>query len=321
VPGIGVVVNPKSRRNRADPRATSRLARKLGDHGVVREAGSIEELSRIAEDFKRIGIDVLAISGGDGTNHVTLTGFLEVYEGATLPPVALLRGGTMNTLANSIGVRRGLPEELLERLVRHCGERGERPLASVERHVMSIAPRQGGRVQRGFLFGTGVVAGFLAEYYRARNPTPLVAARTLALAIGSALVNGPAIRRMAKPFHGSVDLDEGPRWEQRSYLTVTAGTIADIGLSFKPFYRYGELPSSFHILGIHAPALSVVRELPRLRRGQAMRSGIAFEALSRRAVVRSSQGSISYMIDGDLYETSGELEVMIGPLVKVVAAL
>jgi hypothetical protein len=175
-------------------------------------------------------------------------------------------------------------------------------------------------MQRGFLFGTGVVAGFLAEYYRAGNQTPLVAARTLALAIGSALVHGRAIRRMAAPFCGSVDLDEGQRWGQRSYLTVTAGTIADIGLGFKPFYRYGEQPSSFHILGVHASALSVVRELPRLRRGQAMRSGIAFDALSHRAVVRSSQAPFSYMIDGDLYETSGELEVVIGPRVKLVAA-
>jgi diacylglycerol kinase (ATP) len=318
VPGIGVVVNPKSRRNRNDPRASSRLARTLGDRGIVREARSIEELARIAEDFKRVGIELLAISGGDGTNHVTLTGFLEVYDGETMPPVALLRGGTMNTLARSVGVSRGRPDELLERLVHDCTARDGRPLPSVERHVMSIVPSRGGRVQRGFLFGTGVVAGFLAEYYRTGNPTPLVAARTLARAIGSAIVDGPAIRRMAQPFHGSVVLDEGPTWDERVYLTVTAGTIADIGFNFKPFYRYREQPSSFHILGIHASALSVVRELPRLRQGKPMRSGIAFDALSRRAVVRSADGRIAYMIDGDLYETPGELEVAIGPRIKLV---
>jgi hypothetical protein len=36
-------------------------------------------------------------------------------------------------------------------------------------------------------------------------------------------------------------------------------------------------------------------------------------------VVRSSQAPFSYMIDGDLYETSDELEVVIGPRVKLVA--
>ena len=120
--GIGVVLNPKSSRNRRNPRAASRLARVLGDAGVVREAHSVEELRRIAEEFRALSIDVLAIAGGDGTNHVTLTGFLAVYGDRALPKVALLRGGTMNTVANSIGVRRGRSESLLEGLVR--GSRG-----------------------------------------------------------------------------------------------------------------------------------------------------------------------------------------------------
>ena len=79
MPGIGVVLNPKSRRNLRDPLAASRLARTLGDQGVVREARSVDELYRIAADFRRDDIEILAISGGDGTNHVTLTGFLDVY--------------------------------------------------------------------------------------------------------------------------------------------------------------------------------------------------------------------------------------------------
>src|SRR6202142_1024021 len=110
VPGIGVILNPKSGRNLRDPGAASRLARTLGDYGVLREAGSIDELYRIAEDFREVDIDVLAISGGDGTNHVTLTGFLDVYGGATMPQVSPLRGGPMKPLPHSVGVRRGKPD-------------------------------------------------------------------------------------------------------------------------------------------------------------------------------------------------------------------
>ena len=106
MPGIGVIFNPRSGRNLRDPRAARRLARSLGDHGVIREAGSIDELYRVAEDFRRLEIDVLGISGGDGTNGTTITGFIDVYEGNALPQLAFLRGGTMNTVANSVGVRR-----------------------------------------------------------------------------------------------------------------------------------------------------------------------------------------------------------------------
>ncbi|HTB77475.1 MAG TPA: diacylglycerol kinase family protein [Polyangiaceae bacterium] len=327
--GIGVVLNPKSRRNLRDPGAALRLSRRLGDHGVLRTAGSVEELYRIAEDFRRFDIDVLAISGGDGTGHVTLTGFLNVYEGHTMPHVALLRGGTMNTVANSVGVRPGKPEGLLGRLVHAYAERAIAPLVGVERHVMHVQPLDGGpgaAAHYGFLFGTGVVHGFLAEYYRDGEPTPLVAARTLARGIGSALIRGEMIRRMAKPFRGSVTLDDGSDngsgnrtvWEERDYLAVAAGTIEHIGLNFKPFYRYDHRPEAFQVLGIHASPVGFVKELPRIHKSLPMRPEKTYDALASRMVVRSADGGVRYMIDGDLHEARGALAVSIGPRVRLV---
>lgn len=316
--GIGVVINPKSRRNLRDPQAATRLARRLGDHGVVRQARSIDELYRIAEDFRRDRIDVLAISGGDGTDHVTLTGFLDVYGGSTMPQVALLRGGTMNTVANSVGVRQGRPEGLLGRLIRDYAQQASMPLENVERNVMRIAPGDGGKPHYGFLFGTGVVAGYLAEYYAGGEPTPLVAAKTLLRAVGSALVRGEMIRRMARPFRGTVQLDDGTTWDERDYLAVAAGTIAHIGLNFKPFHRYDEKAGTFHILGIHTSPVRFVQDLPRIHRCQPMRPGKTYDALCGQVVVRGAEDPIRYMIDGDLHVAKGPLEVSIGPRVKLV---
>jgi diacylglycerol kinase family enzyme len=322
MPGIGVVLNPKSRRNLRDPGAAKRLARRLGDHGVLRTAGSVEELYRIAEDFRRVDIDVLAISGGDGTGHVTLTGFLNVYGGHTMPHVALLRGGTMNTVANSVGVRRGQPDGLLARLIHAYARRATAPLAGVERHVLRVTPlgEPAGRGEDtfGFLFGTGVVCGFLAEYYRDGEPSPLVAAQTLIRGIGSALVRGETIRRMAEPFRGSVELEDGTVWPQRDYLAVAAGTIADMGLNFKPFYRYAERPGAFHALGIHASPVAFVKELPRVHKSLPMRPDKTYDAVTTRFVVRAPGGGMRYMIDGDLHAARGDLAVAIGPRVRLV---
>jgi diacylglycerol kinase (ATP) len=310
--GIGVVFNPRSRKNQRDPRAARRLARTLGDHGVVREARSIDELHRIAQDFQKLDIDVLGISGGDGTNHVTITGFLDVYGGSTLPSLAFLRGGTMNTVANSVGVGKGRPEGLLGRLIRAYAQRASQPLANVERHVMRIGEHYG------FLFGTGVVYGFLAEYYRYGNPTPLVAAKTLARGVGSTLVRGEMIRRMAKPFRGDVTLADGTFWKERDFLAVAGGTIDQMGLGFRPFHRYDEKPQQFHILGVYTSPLGFVREMPRVWRGEPMREGKVVDGTTNAATIRSADGVMRYMIDGDLHETSGELRVSIGPRVKIV---
>jgi len=309
--GIGVVLNPRSRQNVRDPGAAVRFARALGDHGVVRAAHSREELYRIAEDFKKLSIDVLGISGGDGTNHVTITGFIDVYAGMALPRLAFLRGGTMNTIANSVGVPPGRPEGVLGRLLRAYEARAVEPLVDVERHVMQIGDHYG------FLFGTGVVRGFMAEYYATGEPSPLVAAKTLGRAVGSVVVQGEMIKRMARPFRGSVSFDDGTTWEERDYLAVAAGTIDQIGLNFRPFHRYAERPRAFHILGIYASPLQFVRELPRIWRAQPMRPGRTLEAIPSRATIRSADGVMKYMIDGDLHEKQGELEISVGPRVKL----
>ncbi len=310
--GIGVVYNPRSRRNLRDPKAMLRLARKLEGHGVVREAHSIDELYRIAEDFHRLEIDLLGISGGDGTNHVTLTGFIDVWGGA-LPQIAFLRGGTMNTVANSVGVRRGKPDGLLSRLIQDYAQRASRPLVDVERHVMRIGD------DYGFLFGTGAVRGFIAEYYAGGEPSPAVAARVLARGIGSALVRGAMVRRMCAPFRGSVELDDGTLWEERDYFSVAAGTIDQIGLNFRPFRRYGERPGVFHMLGIHTSPMGFVADLPRIWRAEPMRPGKTHEALSTSATIRSAGEPIRYMVDGDLHEIQErELRISIGPKVRIV---
>ena len=331
MPGIGVVFNPRSGRNVRDPRAAGRLARALGDHGVVRQTGSIDELYRVAEDFRKLDIDVLGISGGDGTNGVTITGFLDVYEGSALPQIAFLRGGTMNTVANSVGVARGKPEGLLDRLARAYVERASIPLRGVERHVMSLRgdnTRAIGSIKQtapplpvkfGFLFGTGVVHGFLAEYYAGGSPpNPVIAAKTLLRGVGSACVRGEMIRRMAAPFRGSVELPDGTVWEERDYLAIAGGTIDQIGLNFRPFHRYAEKPGHFHLLGIHTSPMGFVSQLPRIWRAAPMKPGHTFESLTETAIIRSKSPRISYMVDGDLHECDGPLRVSIGPRVRIV---
>jgi hypothetical protein len=337
VPGIGVIYNPKSGRNLRDPRAALRLARTLGDHGVVREAGSIDELYRVAEDFRKLDIDVLGISGGDGTNGTTITGFLDVYAGNALPQIAFLRGGTMNTVANAVGVRRGRPEGLLDRLCRAYVARAARPLADVERHVMCLRA-EGAAPQRrsaraagaelpgpplatkyGFNFGTGVVCGFLREYYAyGQPPDPVVAFKTLFRGIGSAAVHGDMIKRMAAPFRGSVEIGDGTVWPERDYLSVAGGTVDQIGLNFRPFYRFAERPNTFHVLGIHTSPMGFVSQLPRIWRAQPMRPGHTYEAVTHRIVIRSPRSPLLYMIDGDMHECRGPLHVSVGPRVHII---
>src|SRR5262245_2549424 len=220
--GIGVILNPRSKKNLRDPRAAIRLARRLGDHGVVRTARSRDDLARIAADFRKLQIDVLGISGGDGTNYVTITGFLEVYADEPLPPLAFLRGGTFNTVANAVGVPRGRPDGILARLIRRHAAR--EPLQHVERHVMHIGNHYG------FIFGTGAIYGFISDYNQAEVRDAVWAAKVLARASANVIAGRPT--PVAQRWEGKVTVDGTEVFPDRDYLAIGAGTVDQIGLGF-----------------------------------------------------------------------------------------
>ena len=91
---IGVVYNPFAGKNKFNPeRKQAVLEKIIGNRGIVRATQSVEDIYRVANEFQEEGVDILGISGGDGTNQCVLTTFSDVYGEENLPLVALLRGG------------------------------------------------------------------------------------------------------------------------------------------------------------------------------------------------------------------------------------
>ena len=307
--GIGLVWNPRAGRNRRDPDGAKRLQRRLGDHGVVAAPQSLSELSRVAEEFRKKEIRVLGIAGGDGTNHVTMTGFREVYGDDPLPNLAFLRGGTMNTVADALGVPRGRTEGLLDKLVVRCLESD---LPTQARPTLDVEGKLG------FLWGVGVLPAFLQAYYDTGAPSPWTAVKTLSRAVGSALVGGELAARMTRPIEVGLTVD-GEEVAPRSYMAVAAGTVADLGLGFRPFHLAPSLEDRFHLLSIHASAPQLVAELPRIRRGLPMSAGRSTDRGARVATVRVAGDTNSMMIDGDmLHVPRNEITLRVGPTVRVV---
>ncbi len=310
---IGVIVNTTAKYHRRHPRAVDAMRRAVGEHGLLAETRTLDELEAAAADFQRQGVDLLAVGGGDGTTSLTLTTFAGVYGVGALPPVAMLRGGTMNTIANSVGVRRASPLRLLSDLVQ--GAAAGRPLRTTERLAIDV----NGRLA--FLTGTGAVYGFLHEYYSAGNPfpTPWTAVKTLARGVGSAIVMGETVRRMAAPIEATVTVDGGEPWPLRKYISVAAGTVDQIGLGFRPFYRATEDLQRFHLLGIHTSPAGLVARLPRVWRAKPIGGERhVHEALATEAVIETASGRVNYMVDGDVTHTEGPLVLRAGPRVRFV---
>ena len=313
MPGIGIVTNPHSRRNRRHPERMRRLGYMLGQHDTYELTNRIEDVRDVAREFKASDIDILALNGGDGTNHVTLTTFIEVYDGDELPKIALLRGGTMNTVSNGIGIR-GKPPRLLANLVEkyYTG----RPFETTERDILKVSDDSGTRY--GFIFGNGLVANFLEIYYESDDPSPATAAILLAKGIATLPVGGgDIVDQIIRPFNARIEMED-ETWAERDYTAVIASTVDQIGLGFRPFIRSEERKNSFHMLGVTADAIGIARALPRIRMGLPVPEDKFPSTVTDCAVFHSSE-PISYTIDGDMHVSeSGVVRLETGPRLEII---
>lgn len=114
-----LIHNPNSRKNAQDSGRFLRMARrKMGDFCV--SALNDSHLPAHLTELKSKGVDLIAISGGDGTVSACLTTIANVYHGASLPAVAILPSGNTNLIAGDVGF--GLHgEKAVDRLLRPEG--------------------------------------------------------------------------------------------------------------------------------------------------------------------------------------------------------
>lgn len=312
MPGIGIISNPHSRRNRRHPEQMRRLAYILGQDDNHELTNRIEDVGDAARQFKANDIDILALNGGDGTNHVTLTKFIEVWGERPLPKIALLRGGTMNTVSNSVGVK-GTPSRLLANLVEKYYT--NQPFETTQRDLIKVTDHSGSRY--GFIFGNGLVANFLEVYYADGDPSPAIAAKLLGKAALGTLLNNELNQRLFRPFRARIQMDHAV-WAERDYVSVLASTVDQIGLGFRPFIRSEETPHTFHLLGITSGALETVTQLPRIRLGlpvpeEKIRSAVAASAEF------ISEEPIGYTIDGDMHVAQdGYVKLEAGPRLEII---
>lgn len=308
--GIGIVNNPRSRRNRRRPETARRLRELLGADGEVLDASTSDELERAVERFRAARIEVLGVNGGDGTAHFVLSAFARAYDGASLPRVLFLPGGAMNTVARAHGIR-GSPERTLWDIVTR--RRAGMPLRTVERDLLRV--EGDGPATYGFLFGTGAAVAFLEAYYAAGRASPAAAARLVVRAAASALAGGELASSLARREHLRVVTD-GDEWPDQTYVAVLAGAVPEIGLGFKPFARCAEQPGFFHAVGVTGSLLQVALAAPWIHAGRPWRRRLAQDEVARDLVVEGD--APRFTVDGDLYVACRAVRVTTGPALEVV---
>ena len=303
---LAVVVNANARGVRRAPGLVQRLRGIVGALGEVVVTQTPAELAAAARRFRDAGVDLVATAGGDGTNAATLTELARAYAPDELPRFAILRGGTVNTIARNLGIH-GRPEALCERLV--AAIRHDR-ITTFAQDLLSVDGRHG------FLFASLMGARFLEAYYRnSMTPGPAWAALLAVRTAASSLVQGPFAGWLFAPTPIALTVD-GERLPDARYRLLVASVVPDVGIGMRVAWQAGRTPGRLHLVASGISTTSMALQLLRVVTGQPLAGAPHVDRLATRVHVRFD-APLSYTLDGDLFRAD-ELEIAIGPRIHIV---
>jgi diacylglycerol kinase (ATP) len=301
---IGVVTNPNARSVMSDPLLPRRLAQIGGRTTMVVETHDLDEVSQAVREFASHGVDMVASCGGDGTNLTLLTQMIRVYGVDQLPALAILRGGTVNTIAGNLGLR-GSPEDILTRLVA-CRNRG----MEVPSEVRSLLCING---VYGFFFGAAFPARFYEAYYR--GPAGVPWATWLAARVTfSSLLRTPFARRLFEVVPARITVD-GTVLENHRWTLLVAATLMNAGLNIRITYRAMERADRFQLVASGLSPFHLARQLHRTFLARPLEGQPHFDLLGSEARIEFDRPE-PFIIDGDLFQAS-RVDVRIGPRVRL----
>lgn len=263
---IALISNPRSQRNRQRQPAMREVASAHPELLHV-ELDDVAAMAATLRDFARREVELIAVSGGDGTVQKLLTEILNGRDFDRPPRIAVLPGGMTNLIAADVGLR-GDPASSLHRLCRAVSERTP-PGEGLTRPVLSLWRTPAEPPVHGMFLGT---AAFHRGIMLARNevhPTGAKHGLAVAIALGLALFRLMTGRRgsdmLLRGERMTVELDGQPT-APRDYLLFLATTLERLILGLMPFW--GEGAGTVRYTSIGFPPQRLWRALLPVTRGR-----------------------------------------------------
>lgn len=303
MPGIGVISNRNARVNRLKPGLKDQLAFIIGSNGEVSSTGNLSDVHVALETFRRIGVDIIAISGGDGTSHRTIEILLSVFDKQTPPPILLLPTGTQNMIPRSFGIVGNGLSTLLLAVARY---QHNVPMRCIKRNILRVNGHSS------FMFGCGTAARFMVPYYESGETNPKGAAKLLGRAVLDTIQGGEFSAALVKPIAMQLRLDDGPIEEHPDNYIFFCSFIENLPLHFVLFPRAGRDEGVFEMAYANAKPTAVARALPRILMGSKQRLDAVHRRLARKLELTLDKPE-PYTLDGDLYEPCDKFEISAGP--------
>ncbi|MBV9947941.1 MAG: hypothetical protein JOZ69_13895 [Myxococcales bacterium] len=295
---IDVILNRRARRLAGDaPLRRVLLDEARRGRARVHETETFEDLARAAAAIRSRGTGGVVLAGGDGTHMAGATALAHAY-GGDLPPIALVRAGTVGTVARNLGAR-GPAAAWARRIVgTACAGR-----AHVEPRATLRVRDDAGGDRVGFIFGACLVARFFALYEGAPRQGLGTAAALVARLFAGSFVGAPLARRVLATTPCRLRVD-GESLASTRWSLLLASVVRDLGLHMLATYRAGESLDHFHVVGSGLGASALGRQMGRVLAGRPLRGEPRLDALARSLEVAFDEPDPAYVLDGDVLRAS-----------------
>ena len=296
---MALVLNPIALNNKRFPDQTRSLLKAFNELG---ESVVIDEATDLGEEFirwKQKELDLLVISGGDGTMQLVLGELLRVWGEDILPRMLLIHGGTGGLVPTSTG--NPDPTDAIA-LLKHSLQ-NQSPLPA--QHLQTL--RVGDRVT--FSCGLGIFRRLISEYVtywgRVDWSRIIFAARFAA----SWLVQGGLARHALTPCPIQIRIGDEV-YPSGHFLGIYASALDNIwGLG--AFEKVPRPPGGFRVIALQAISKrSLLKGVPPLVRGD--NGNLPPEVLLKGTSLlelRNDNDQIIYEAEGEFYSEKGPLRI------------
>lgn len=306
---LALIVNAHSRRIRKDSSFQARLQKHFHGRGPFFALKSPDELAPTLSEIRKVRPDILFICGGDGTLRQTIHELIKQYRTDPFPRIAILKTGTMNTVATGLGVNRSAHNQLkwiLTRLDRSL------PLPIRTIHPLRIDDTHG------FIFAIGGFTNFIAQYSATSDPSPLRALWMLGRATISGLCKSSYAASLFPSFLANVSRGDRMVLSQAGVTTISASAIRHIGFGFHPYAQAEGSAGDFGALILRESPTSLLSSAGKIYRGAPIRSASILQ-FSAPELLIELHSELVPMVDGDLLKPRKEFALSRGPAVHFIS--
>jgi len=309
VNNIAMVLNPESFRNARNRGETEEFANAFREMGETVVIGDPVALTSAMKGWRDTGLDLLVISGGDGTVQRLVHEILQIWEGATPPRLLLLHGGTAGVVAKET--------DCVEPVVALSILRE----AWLEKHPLPTGTlptlRVGSRAT--LSFGLGAFRNVSAEYITYGGQVALSHIFLGARLAGSYLTGGSFARRAFQACPWVIRIDDR-EFEVDRFTGLYASALRRLPV-FKPLREMDRPENGVKVVAVEdLDRRTAAKVIPPLiqRKSEGYPEEIMLCGARRLEVTAEADEEIPYMADGEYYTGTGSLTVTAGPQLEVV---